>query len=70
MLTIVNSKTEKDKKESVDGMIEMLAQNARPVFGRGDPGAGRGQGLPGAGRDGPSKSGDNNVVEIPVKGKQ
>ena len=37
---IVNRKTEKKKKATVHGMIEMLAQNARP-------GAGRGQGFPG-----------------------
>ena len=43
---IVNSKTEKEQKAVVHGMIEMIAQNARP-------GAGRGQGLPGAGRGGP-----------------
>ncbi len=60
---IVNSKTEKDKKTAVHGMIEMLAQNERP-------GVGRGQGLPGAGRGGPSKSGGNHVVGMPVKGKQ
>jgi hypothetical protein len=33
-------------------------------------GAGRGQGLPGAGRGGPSKSGDNHVAGMPMKGKQ
>jgi hypothetical protein len=60
---IVNSKTKKEQKEAVHGMIEMLAQNARP-------GAGRGQGLPGAGRGGPSKSGGSHVEGMPVKGKQ
>ncbi len=58
---IVNSKTEKEKKAAFHGMIEMLAQNARP-------GAGRGQGLPGASRGGPPKSGDSHVTGMPVKG--
>jgi hypothetical protein len=43
---IVNNKTEKEKKTVVHGMIEMLAQIARPVLGCGGPGAGRDQGLP------------------------
>jgi hypothetical protein len=60
---IVNSKTEKEQKADVHGMIEMLAQNARP-------GAGRDHGLPGAGRGGPPKSGGSHVAGIPVKGKQ
>ncbi len=60
---IVNKKTEKDKKATVHGMIEMLAQNARP-------GVGRVQELPGAGRVGPPKSGDNHVEGMPVKGNQ
>jgi hypothetical protein len=67
---IVNSKTEKDKKSVVHGMIEMLAQNVRPVFGCGDSGDGRGQGLPGDGRGGPPKSGVSHVAGIPVKGKK
>jgi hypothetical protein len=33
---IVNSKTEKEQKEAVHGMIEMLAQNTRPGAGRVD----------------------------------
>jgi hypothetical protein len=60
---IVNSKTEKEKKATVHGMIEMLAQNTRP-------GAGRGQELPGAGGGGPPKSGGSHVAGMPVKGKQ
>jgi hypothetical protein len=46
MQKIVTNKTEKEKKAVVHGMIEMLSQNARPVLGRGVPGAGRDKGLP------------------------
>ncbi len=60
---VVNSKTEKEKKTAVHGMIEMLAQNVRP-------GAGRGQGFQGASRGGPPKSGGSHVAGMPVKGKQ